>query len=157
MGLSLCTFTPLLLLERTLIKVREDQAEEVIVIAASSLTRSWYHLLLPMACEIPFLLPGRRHLLSQCLPNKSMLFHVNLKTLRLTAWKLSCVPSRVMAFQGQLSKQSSLPLETQLEQCTKAGGRVLLASVASMKHVLDLLQAESDTLALNTIKGYVTA
>ena len=93
------------------------------------LRRFWYHLL-QMACKIPLLFPGKKDLLSQCLPNKAMLFHADLKTLRLTAWKLSGIPSRVRAFQRQLSKQFLLPLETQLVQCTKAGVRVLLAGVA---------------------------
>ena len=97
MGLSLYTFPPILLLKRMLVKIREDQVEEVIVIAPSWPRRSWYHLLLQIACEIPLLLPGRRDLLSH-LPDKGMLFHADLKTLTLTAWKLSSVPSRVRVF-----------------------------------------------------------
>ena len=50
MGLSLYAFPPIPLLERTLIKIREDQMEEVIVITPSWQRRSWYHLLLQMAC-----------------------------------------------------------------------------------------------------------
>ena len=128
-GLSLYAFPPIPLLKRTLVKIREDQADKVIIIAHSWLRRSWYHLLLQIVCEIPLLLPCRRDLLSH-LPDKGMLFQTDLKTLRLEAWKLSRVPSRIKAFQGPLSRQSLLPLETQLEQCTKAGWKVLLAGVA---------------------------
>ena len=52
-----------------------------------------------------------------------MPFHTDLKTLRLIAWKLSDVPSRIKAFQSQLSGRSSLPLDTQLEQCTRQVGK----------------------------------
>ena len=86
---QLCTvmylfaFPPIPLLEKTLIKIREDQAEEVIVITHSWLRRSWYHLLFQMACEIPLLLPCRQDLLSQCLPDKGILFHTDLAILQL--------------------------------------------------------------------------
>ena len=71
---------PLPSLERTLIKIREDQAEEVIV-APRWPRRSWYHLLLQMACKIPLLLLRRQDLLSQHLPNKGALYHTDLETL----------------------------------------------------------------------------
>ena len=86
------------LLEKTLIHIREDKAEEVIVIIPSWLTRSWYHLLLQMACKIPLLLPHRRDLLSQCLPDKGTLFHTDLMALKLKVWKPSGMPSRTKAF-----------------------------------------------------------
>ena len=85
-GLYLFAYPPIPLLEKTLIKIREDQVNEVIVIAPTWARRSWYHLLLQMVCEIPFWLPHRHDLLSQCLPDK------------LTAWKLSGVPFRTKAF-----------------------------------------------------------
>ena len=74
-------------------KIREDPADEVIIITPSWPRRSWYHLL-QMACEVPFQLPHRHNLLSQRLPNKGVLYHTDLETLQLTAWKLSSVPSR---------------------------------------------------------------
>ena len=33
-----------------------------------------------MVCEIPFQLPRQRDLLSQCLPNKGVLYHTDLET-----------------------------------------------------------------------------
>ena len=119
-------FLPIPLLERTLIKIRENQAEEVIVIASSWLRRSWYHLLFQMVCEIPHRLPLWGDFLSQCLPDKGMLYHTDLVTLQLMAWKLSSMPSRTRVFLMQLSKQSSLPPVTPLERCTMANGIALL-------------------------------
>ena len=128
-GLYLFAYPPIPLLEKTLIKIREDQADEVIVIAPSWPRRSWYHLLLQMACEIPFRLLCRNNLLSQHLPDKGMLYHTDLVTLQLTAWKLSGVPSRAKAFRMQLSRQSSLPPVTPLTRCTSEDGRASLAGV----------------------------
>ena len=127
--LSLYTYPPIPLLERTLIKIREDQAEEAIVITPCWPRRSWYHLLHQMMCEIPLLLSHKRDLLSQCLTNKGMLYHTDLETLQLTACKLSGIPSRTKAFLRQLSAQSSLPPMTPLSRCTTADGRASLAGV----------------------------
>ena len=63
------------------------------------LRRSWYILLLQIACELPYLLLLNVDLLSRSLQAKGMLYHSDLKTLRLAAWKLSSRPSRVLAFQ----------------------------------------------------------
>ena len=76
-----CTSTPILpvpsppiaFLKRTLIKIREDQVEEAIIITPNWPRRSWYHLRLQMVCEIPLLLPCRWNLLSQHLPTKGVL------------------------------------------------------------------------------------
>ena len=65
-------------------KIMEDQVDEVIVIAHSWPRRSWYHLLLQMAYKIHLLVSYKRDLLSQCLHDKGMLFHTDLKTPRLT-------------------------------------------------------------------------
>ena len=94
-----------------------------------------------------------------------MRFHADLKTLRLTVWTLSGIPSRVRAFHRRLSKRSSLPLDTQLEQVYKGRWESFVSWCdergenpirASMKHVLDFLQAKSETRTVNTIKRYVT-
>ena len=96
-ALYLFAYPPIPLLEKTLIKIREDQADKVIVIAPSWPRRSWYHLL-QIACEILFRLLCLNDLLSQHLPDKGVLYHTNLVTLQLTAWKLSAVPPRAKAF-----------------------------------------------------------
>ena len=119
-GLSRYAFPLIPFLEKTLIKIKQDQVEEVIVITPSWPRRSWYHFLLQMTCEIPLLLTCRWNLLSQHLPDKSVLCHTDLETLRLMAWKLSGVPSRTRSFLMQLSEQSLLPPMTPLERCTIA-------------------------------------
>ena len=130
-GLSLYASPLIPLLKKMLIKIRNDQADDVIVIAPSWPRRSWYHLLLQMACKVPFLLPHRRNFLSQCLPNKGTLYHIQPADPQiLTSWKLSSVPSRIKDFQKRLSKLSSLLLETQLEQCIRADRNILLAGMA---------------------------
>ena len=86
------------------------------------LRRSWYQLLLQMACKIPLLLPRRQDLLSQRLPDKDMLYHTDLEIFQFMAWKLSGILSRTRAFLMQLSEQSSLPPVTPLKRCTIADG-----------------------------------
>ena len=130
-GLSLFALRAIPLLVKTLIKIREDQAEEVIFIAPNWPRRSWYHLL-KMAYEIPLLLPHRWDLLSQCLPDKGVLYHTDLLTFQLMEWKLSSVPSRTKGFRMQLSERSSLPPVTPLARRIKADGKALLAGVAKM-------------------------
>ena len=105
-GLSLFAFPPIPLLERTLIKIREDQVE-VIVIAPSWPRRSWYHLLLQMVCKIPLRQPLQLQLWGGSVTtpaDKGVLYHTDLAILQLTTWKLSGVPSSTRAFLMQLSE-----------------------------------------------------
>ena len=69
-GLSLYSFPLIPLLEMTLIKIMEDQAEEVIVIILSSPRRSWYNLFLQITCEIPLLLTCRWDLCHNTCPTR---------------------------------------------------------------------------------------
>ena len=84
-GLSLYAFPLFSMLAKTLVKIRPDGVEEVIVVAPTWPRRSWYILLLQMACEIPCLLPINMDLQSQSLQEKGTLHHSDLKTLRLAA------------------------------------------------------------------------
>ena len=128
-GLSLYAFPPFPLLARTLAKIRADEVEEVIVIAPTWPRRSWYTLLLQMACEIPCLLPINMDLLSQSLQEKGTLFHSDLKTFRLAAWKLSDRPSRVLDFQPKLLAQHSHPPGLHQGEFMMLGGDPMLAGV----------------------------
>ena len=92
-GLSLYAFPPFPLLARKFAKVQVDGVEEMIVIAPMWPRRSWYILLFKKACDIPCLLPLNMDLLSESLQAKYTLYHLDLKTLRLAAWKLSSKPS----------------------------------------------------------------
>ena len=127
-GLSLFAFPLIHMLERTLIKIREDQVEEVTVIAPCYLRRSWYHLLLQMTFEIPLLLPHRWDLLSQSLPDKGVLYHTDLATLHLMAWKLSSMPSRTKTSDAAIRTILTATRETS-QRCIMADGRASLASV----------------------------
>ena len=82
--------------------IEVDGVMEVIVIVPMWPRRSWYILLLQMPCEIACLLLLSIDLLSQLLLAKGMLYHSDLKTLRLAAWKLSGRPSRMLVFQKTL-------------------------------------------------------
>jgi len=130
-GLFLYAFPPFALLQRVLLKIKGDLPEAVVLIAPTWPRRSWFHLLLQMACEIPLLLPLKLDLLSQTLPQMGTLFHPDLKSLRLAAWKLSGVFSRVQAFRNQLSSQPWQPLDDLLESSTTPGGRRSVAGVVN--------------------------
>ena len=128
---------------KTLIKIRVDQVVEVIVVAPTWLRRSWYHLMLQKACKIPFLLPLKMDLPSQQLVAKGMLFHSDLKTVRLAAWKLSSKPTRVL---------SDARWQAYSSWCVKRDFNPTL-----QRQVLGFLQWKSRTLQMNTVKGYVMA
>ena len=51
--------------------------------------RTWFPLLQSMAVQAPWILPLERDLLSQKLIDKGTLFHSDLRTLRLAAWRLN--------------------------------------------------------------------
>ena len=104
-ALSLYSFPSFPLLPKKLAKIHADGVEEVIVIAPMWPRRTWYILLLHMAFKIPCLLSLSMDLLSQSLQAKGTLYHSDLKTLRLAAWKLSGRPSRVLAFHSPVPDQ----------------------------------------------------
>ena len=84
-GLYLYAYHPIPLVVRTLIKIREDQAEEAIVITSCWPRTPWYRLLIQMVCDIPLLLPHRWDLLLQFMPDNGVLYHTDLETLQLKA------------------------------------------------------------------------
>ena len=88
-GWSIYAFPPRNLLLKTLLKIRADKVEEAIVIAPHWPKRIWFPLLTEMAVTKPYIFPLERNLLSQFLPDKGRLFHPDLATLSLSAWKLN--------------------------------------------------------------------
>ena len=86
-----------------------------------------------MACEVPLLLPVKMDLLSQHLSQKGTLYHSDLKSLKLAAWKLSGVSSKVQAFQKQLSPQPWQPPGDHPEQCTTLDGMRSVAGVVNKR------------------------
>lgn len=75
-------FPPIPLIPRVLKKVREDQAE-LILIAPFWPKRAWFSLLRDMSIGDPWVLPEVRDLLSQ-----GPVLHPQVKNLHLTAWRL---------------------------------------------------------------------
>jgi hypothetical protein len=84
-GNLMYAFPPWVILGEVLQKIRDDGAE-IILIAPTWPTRSWFPLLLQMSREDPIPLENRRDLLVQPL---SGLYHPNLEVLNLQAWRLS--------------------------------------------------------------------
>jgi len=93
-GLFLYVFPPFAMLQKVLLKIKGDRPEAVILIAPTWPRRSWYHLLLQMACEVPLLLTIKMDLLSQHLSQKGTLYHSDLKSLKLAACPRRCRPFR---------------------------------------------------------------
>jgi hypothetical protein len=134
-GLFLYAFPPFAILPKVLMKIKGDRPEAVILITPTWPRRSWYHQLLQLACEVPLLLPLKLSLLSQHLPSKGTLFHADLKSLRLAAWKLSGVPSSVQAFQRQLLSQPWPPPDVLHEQCMMPDGLRSVAGVVNGRSI----------------------
>jgi hypothetical protein len=130
-GFFLYAFPPFALLQRVLLKIREDRPEAVVLIAPTWPRRSWFHLLLQMACEVPLRLPLKLDLLSQTLPQMGTLFHPDLKSLRLAAWKLTGVSSRVQVFRSRLSSQPWQPPDGLLASSTTPDGTRSVAGVVN--------------------------
>jgi hypothetical protein len=102
-------FPPFNLIRRMLIKLRDDQVEEAIVIVPYWPRRPWFPLLMNMACEEPVRLPPRLDLLSQELTERGTLYHPEIRRLHLTAWKLNARPGTRPAFPTRSSRRRSLP------------------------------------------------
>ena len=129
-ALSLCwsnrllyAFPPQQLLLKVLHKVVVDQAA-LILVAPKWPRRPWYSHLLHLCCEVPFLLPQRFDLLSQTLPGRGKLYHANLSTMHLVAWKLSGDVSVVKAFQRRLWRSQRPPYDHLRDGSTMLDGQV---------------------------------
>ena len=81
-------FPPTNLILRTLTKIREEGVTAIVLVPHWP-RQSWYNLLYQMATETPVMFRPRLDLLSQKLIDRGTLYHPDLKTLQLTAWKLN--------------------------------------------------------------------
>ena len=88
-GWSVYAFPPFNLILKTLLKIRADKVQEVIMVTPHWPKRQWFPLLLQMATEPPLRLPLRIDLLQQRLVDRGVLYHPDLRTLELTAWRLT--------------------------------------------------------------------
>jgi len=91
-GWRVYAFPPFNMIQETLLKVREEEVEEVIMVAPCWPYRPWFPLLLQLAVDKPVLLSHRIDLLSQKLEGAGTLYHQDLATLHLAAWRLSAAP-----------------------------------------------------------------
>ncbi len=89
LGFKIYAFPPLNLIQRTLLKIKSERVEEAIVILPFWPGRLWYNLLTTMAVTQPIMFPLRKDLLSQKLADVGTVYHPRLRTLHLTAWKLT--------------------------------------------------------------------
>lgn len=100
----LCISTPILV-PKVLHKLREDTSV-VLLIAPMWPRQSWYPQILDLLIDIPVKLPLWPDLLSQ---NQNQIFHQNLETLNLVAWKLSNCGTSQKDFLKKLQKLWQLP------------------------------------------------
>ena len=122
-GWSVYAFPPINLIMRTLLKVRDEKVEEAILVVPYWPRKPWFPLLLQMAVDRPVLFRKRIDLLSQKLAGAGVLYHQDLATLRLAAWKLSGVPGAQRGFPKLSSPQRAQLRDSQPELVTMASGR----------------------------------
>ena len=96
-GLSVYAFPPLNLIQKTLLKIRDERVEEVILVVPDWPGRPWYPILLQMASAKPVRLRVKIDLLTQKLTGKGVLYHPDLLTLKLTGWRLNGANGAVKA------------------------------------------------------------
>ena len=97
-------FPPYSLIKDCLTKVKQDQADLVIVCPFWP-SQPWFPVLLELTCDIPRVLPPASDLLTSCQGESNPL--CQKETFRLIAWKLSGRPSAPEAFRKTLSSFSS--------------------------------------------------
>ena len=99
-GWFVYAFPPTNLILRTLIKIWEDQSQAIVLVPHWP-RQGWFNLLLQMATETPVMFLPQSDLLSQTLMDKGTLYHPDLRTLSLTAWRLSGAVGNSQATQAQ--------------------------------------------------------
>ena len=124
-------FPPINLIQRVLIKIRSDQVEEAIVVVPFWPRRPWFPLLLSMASDHPVRFQPEITLLSQRLQDKGILYHPDLLSLSLTAWRLNGARGNAPATVPQSSAQPWRPSGLQPAHYTMGGGRPTQAGAQS--------------------------
>ena len=122
-GWRVYAFPPINLIERVLLKIRAEQVESAIVVVPFWPRRPWFPLLMSMSVERPVRFRPEISLLSQRLQGKGILYHPDLLSLSLTAWRLSGKPGGVQAIASPLSAQPWLQNAAQHGHSMTAGGR----------------------------------
>lgn len=88
-GYNVYAFPPFNLILKTVLKLENEQVREAIVVTPNWTRQDWYPILLRLACEPPTKLRKELGLLSQKIQNRGTLFHPDLETLHLVAWRLN--------------------------------------------------------------------
>lgn len=104
-GMYAYAFPPPILVPKVLQKLREETSV-VLLIAPMWPRQSWYPQILDLLIDIPVKLPLWPDLLSQ---NHNRVFHQNLETLNLVAWKLSNCGTSQKDFLKKLQKLWQMP------------------------------------------------
>ena len=125
-------YPPIVLLNRILLKIRQDRAT-ALVIAPAWAGQPWYPTLLEMLVDFPAKLPRSETTLF--LPFDKMAVHPLWKTLALTVWPLSGEECKQQDFQRRCAMSSWLPGERVLQRDTQDLGRSGLAGVLKGRSV----------------------
>ncbi|XP_062598249.1 uncharacterized protein LOC134259672 [Saccostrea cucullata] len=104
-GIYAYAFPPPILVPKVLQKIREE-ATVVLLIAPMWPRQSWYPQIIDLLIDVPVKLPLWPDLLSQ---NHNQIFHQNLETLSLVAWKLSKCNTSQEDFLKKLQKLWQMP------------------------------------------------
>ena len=125
MGRVVCIrLPPINLIMKTLLKVRNEEVEDVILVVPFWSRKLWFPLLLQLTVDLPVQFRPRINLLSQRLAGAGELYHQDLATLHLTAWKLSGAPGVRPASQPLLQLLQGEPSGLQPGQLTIANGHI---------------------------------
>ena len=120
-------FPPFSLLGKVLAKLKAEAVSEAIVVAPWWPTAHWYPLLLQLVAAQPVLLPRWKHLL--ILPQDRDKVHPLQQSLRLAAWYVSGLDSKVEEFLLKQQSTCSNPGAQELRSSTQQLGHVFVAGV----------------------------
>ena len=127
---TLC-FPPFVLINRILRRIKNEETNQVILIAPVWQAQTWYPQLLQMSCQQPLLLPEKRDLLRSPLGQ----FHplVVQRSLSLAAWIISGRTCKQEDFRSKLPNLSYLQNDQVQTLITNRPGRSGLAGVVNNK------------------------
>ncbi|XP_028418462.1 uncharacterized protein LOC114543822 [Dendronephthya gigantea] len=127
-------FPPFSLIGRVLTKMKRDQVADAIIIAPWWPTAHWYPMLVHRIFSRPLLLPQWKQLLLH--PGNKDMLHPLWQTIRLAAWRVSALDSKVEDFQkglpstcsslGVQAPQSSIPQHGSVSVAGVVRGRKIL-------------------------------
>ena len=147
----LYAFPPFVLINRILMKIRQERIDRIILIAPGWQAQT----LISMSCQEPILLPVVKNLLRSPLGQNHPL--VLNQSLRLAAWIISGRTYKKRAFQNRLQSLSYHPKDQVQIQITNRPGRSGLAGVINNKliHLTWIINYLADLFKEGHIYSYV--